>query len=65
MVCGCSQALETAEIASNGTAESLRKVSNLTKTCHAHKVKAATLFILKQAAFASYHGSHLDETMTE
>ncbi len=52
--CGWTQALETTHIASEGTAESLLKASNLTNARHAHQATAAALHVLREAAFDSY-----------
>ena len=43
---GWTAALVEAGIATSGTADSFLKVSHVTKTCHAHKVNAGSLYML-------------------
>ena len=48
---GWTNALTEAGVASSGTADSLQRVSHLTRTRHAHQVAALTLAKLQDDAF--------------
>ncbi len=51
---GWTDILVTSEVTTPGTADSVLKVSHVTKTRHAHQVTAAALYVLQRKAYNSY-----------
>ena len=61
---GWTTAIHSAGIATAGVADSLTKVSHLTRTRHAHQVTSAALFELRHQMYETYKASMPDSEET-